>query len=142
MHGIWVLNQVSLKIYVPYPWRTMEAILRHIHGRICPLDRLIKWLIQLRYYLSHSATCVKNYEINLVNQKWSKKIFQRLALFWNELDTFYSIFCSIFFSQSGIKSGHLFLLIKYGRVAQQYGTSVQYDGPRRFHRWSHPSVLK
>ena len=35
------------------PWRTMEGPLGHIHGEICPLYWMIKWLIWLRNWLSH-----------------------------------------------------------------------------------------
>ena len=103
------------------PWRTMEASLRHIHGNICPLYRLIKLLIWLRNRLSHLhcykylctfirdmfdkkfchiyflkvslnskpktqllkhkilasyiPLALKTYQMNLIHQKWSKKMF-------------------------------------------------------------------
>ena len=76
--AIWSCLLMHFSIICAFPsWRTMEAPLRHIHSRICPLDWLMKWL---RNWLSH----LHSYKY-LCIQEASRKDYVKTIIVWYDV---------------------------------------------------------
>ena len=69
---VYIIEQYSAS----YAGRTMEAPLRYIHGRICSLHWLKKWLIWLKNWLSHLYSHKYLYRDIFVNKILSHEFFK------------------------------------------------------------------